>query len=245
MRVVTSVFLGSDVKNAKDFEEKLARIYQSLGTEKDSVLAVSLGIKQPSIAAAKKRQQIPGGWIETLAKKHGLNANWLLFGDGSIYRDKTTPGQYKEEGNLLLDETGAEMQFVPLVEARLSAGHGSLETSAGIQRQYAFRGSFLRRRGNPAHMVLVRVSGDSMAQEIKNDDMVLIDQSQKEVRPGKVYAVGVEDMVYLKQVDARPGQVVLSSVNEKYEPIYIDTLDDSESRIRIIGRAVWTCRELT
>ena len=222
------------------------RIAQLRGKATREEFVDGLGIHAQTLYTYEKGKRQPV--IETINKicnKYNVSADWLISGKPPMQRGHPLAEQTKEEGGSLLDETGAEMQFVPLVEARLSAGHGSLETSAAVQRQYAFRASFLRRRGNPAHMVLVRVSGDSMAPKIENRDVVLIDQSQKDLRPGHIYAVGVEDMVYLKQVDARPGQVVLSSVNEKYEPIYIDTLDDSESRIRIIGRAVWTCRELT
>ena len=89
-----------------------------------------------------------------------------------------------------------------MAEARLSAGTESFESGGEVLRHYAFRWDFLRRKGNPAQMVLLRVSGDSMQPRIVNNDVVLIDQSQREPVPGRIYAVGVEDMVYLKVLDA-------------------------------------------
>ena len=62
--------------------------------------------------------------------------------------------------------------------------------------------------------------------------------------PGRMYAVGVEDMVYLKNVRAVPGKIILSSSNRDYPPLEIDTRGDLESGIRIVGRAIWSCREL-
>lgn len=70
------------MENAKSFEQKLARIYDVTGVSTDSALAQILGIKAPSVAAARKRQQIPGAWIEKIAEKFRANANWLLFGVG-------------------------------------------------------------------------------------------------------------------------------------------------------------------
>lgn len=87
------------------------------------------------------------------------------------------------------------MITVPLVEARLSAGTGSMEVSSERGGD-AFRSDFLHRKGNLKRMVLMRVSGDSMEPEIFDNDLVLLDQGQKEITPGRLYAVGFEDAIY-------------------------------------------------
>jgi len=141
-------------------------------------------------------------------------------------------------------EDTSKLFLVPLVEARLSAGGGSFEASDQIERHYAFRHDFLCRKGNPETMVLMRVTGDSMTPDINNDDVVLIDRQQTQLRPGKIYAVGVEDMVYLKTVNAAPKQIILSSINPLYAPIILETSEHFEDLVRIIGRAIWIGREL-
>lgn len=73
--------------NSKSFEQKLARIYEVSGVSTDTALAHILGIKPPSVAAARKRQQVPGAWIEKIAGKFRANANWLLFGEGEKFID--------------------------------------------------------------------------------------------------------------------------------------------------------------
>ena len=93
-------------------------------------------------------------------------------------------------------------------------------------------------------MVLLRVSGDSMQPDIRHNDVVLIDQGQREPRPGRIYAVSVEDMIYLKIVNAMPGKLILSSANPAYAPIEADTRDQLGDLVHIIGRAVWVGREL-
>ena len=138
-----------------------------------------------------------------------------------------------------------EIVLLPMVEAVLSAGQGSFETSDHSERKYAFRTDFLRRKGSAAEMVLMRVDGDSMEPRICSGDVVLIDQSQKTLHPGKIYAVGVEDMVFIKIVSAQPGKVILHSLNsEMYPPLEVDTRGDLEDSVRIVGRCVWACREL-
>jgi phage repressor protein C with HTH and peptisase S24 domain len=240
MKPVYSGKLLGETADKEGFAARLKMARGKIGITQQ-VLANKIGVSLTTIQNYEAGQIPKGGNAADLSEALGCSTDWLLKGNGDV-KEKTSA---KTEHDGLLDETGAEMLFVPLVDARLSAGHGSLETSADIQRQYAFRASFLRRRGNPAHMVLMRVTGDSMTPEIKNRDVVLIDQSQKDLRPGYIYAVGVEDMVYLKVVDAKPGQVILSSYNKEYEPLVIDTHGDQESGIRIIGRALWACRDLS
>jgi phage repressor protein C with HTH and peptisase S24 domain len=93
-------------------------------------------------------------------------------------------------------------------------------------------------------MVLMRVMGDSMEPEIKNNDTVLIDQSQTLPGPGQVFAVGIEDMVYLKMVDSLPGKIILKSFNPAFPPIEVDARGDLATGVRIIGHVVWVGREL-
>ena len=137
----------------------------------------------------------------------------------------------------------SDIVFIPMVKARLSAGGGSFETHGDYECTYSFRHDFLVRKGNPKNMVLMRVSGDSMQPEIMDNDVVLIDQSKTDIQQGKMFAVGFEDCIYLKRIDLLPGQVVLTSTNEKYAPVIIDLNDDYENLFRVIGKVLWCGRE--
>ena len=221
------------MQSTKLFNDKLARIFEASGAKGDSALANILKIKPPSVAAARKRQQIPSGWVEQIAEQFNVSADWLFFGTGPM-RSGETP----QSAQIPTDIT-----MVPMVEARLSAGHGSFETSDEVHGHYAFRTEFLRRKGQASKMVLMRVTGESMQPEIRHGDAVLVDQSQTAPRPGITYAVGVEDMVYLKIIDAQPGKLVLRSFNPAYAPIDVPMDEDMVDSVRIIGRVVWLGRE--
>jgi phage repressor protein C with HTH and peptisase S24 domain len=254
------------------FEERLRRIMQAAGAKTDTELAKALGIKPPSVAAARKRAQIPSGWVEQVAEQSSVDADWLLFGESPKRRSrkKWTAGEIElvgvEEVGKVLDELtnlpvtdskrtvplkpypallcDVDMVYVPLVKARLSAGTGSFETDGESEKRYGFRNDFLTRKGQPSNMVLMRVVGDSMEPNILHDDVVLVDQSQTTPTPGALFAVGIMDMVYIKMVDALPGRIILKSSNSEYGPIEIDARGDLVDGIRIIGKAVWLGREL-
>jgi phage repressor protein C with HTH and peptisase S24 domain len=90
-------------------------------------------------------------------------------------------------------------------------------------------------------MVLMDIFGNSMDPELKDGDTVLVDESQKAIIAGALYAVGIEDTVMVKRVEKHPNSLVLQSDNKDYAPIF---LRESEMDMaRIIGKVVWVGRE--
>ena len=73
------------------FEARLRRIIETTGAKNETQLAKILEIKQQSIAGARKRKQLPTGWITRISEKLGISANWLLFGEGPRRRDEISP----------------------------------------------------------------------------------------------------------------------------------------------------------
>jgi phage repressor protein C with HTH and peptisase S24 domain len=110
-----------------------------------------------------------------------------------------------------------------------------------IQGFYAFQTEWLHAKGNPERMVMMDIFGNSMEPELKDGDTVLIDESQKDVIAGAVYAVGVDDTIMVKRVEKHPKTLVLLSENPSYAPIYLEG-GDADS-VRIIGKVIWACRE--
>ncbi|MHC1700306.1 MAG: helix-turn-helix transcriptional regulator [Humidesulfovibrio sp.] len=96
--------------------------------------------------------------------------------------------------------------------------------------------------GNPDDMVLMEVSGNSMAPELLDGDTVLINQGQTDILSGKIYAVGIEDTAVAKRVERRPGALVLRSSNPAYPELEVDMRGGCDT-VRIIGRIIWWCHE--
>lgn len=236
------------------------------------VFAVDLRVSRGSLSSYERNESSPKAeFMIDICAQYNVNPQWLLFGKGNpfvtslpstlgqneitnepIHSGKSVIVELKDLIKILPTKNGkletfisdfAEFILIPMVGAVLSAGCGSLETEGGSERKYAFRSDFLRRKGNVHEMVVMRVEGDSMCPSIEDGDVVLIDQSQKVLRPDSVYAVGVEDMIYLKRVNAIPGKVILTSDNPDYPSFEVDTNGDLSDLVRIIGRIVWSSRE--
>ena len=213
--------------------EVFDRLKKAAGVTSDQELAVSLGLSKQSIADAKSRKTVPPAWIPKAAKLFHVSTDWLFFG--------TSEG--KKPAPISTLGCDVNLIMIPMVEARLSAGQGSLQTDGNSERSYAFRSDFLYRKGNPASMVLMRVEGDSMQPEIMNNDVVLIDQSKTEIRLGRIFAVGFEEAIYLKRIDMLPGKIVLKSANPAYPPVELDIRDQQRDAFRVIGQVLWSGRE--
>ncbi|WP_165078108.1 MULTISPECIES: S24 family peptidase [unclassified Desulfovibrio] len=210
------------------------------GPETQEAFAARIGIPKSSMSGYEKDINLPGAdVISKICLKLDISSDWLLLGKGSMQ------GRAAEEPTRNLDAKVSpdDLIMIPMVEAILSAGTGSLETSDHMVREYAFRRDFIQRKGNPANMVLMRVRGDSMQPEVMDNDIVLLDQSKTRPHPGPIFAVGIEDAIYLKRVDMLPGQVVLKSVNPDYAPIHIDMGEDTADQFRVIGQVLWVGRE--
>ena len=220
------------------------RVRLATAIETQQELAAVLGVNRSAVTQAKKRDAVPDKWLLALSRAYGLNPDWLERGEGVVQgapRIQTS----SVAGNDPLEQAGMdafdEFARVPKVQAMLCAGGGSFETELGVKEYYAFRRNWLERRGDPARMVLMDVTGNSMEPEIKEGDTVLIDQSQGRIIAGGVFALGIEDTVMIKRVEKQPGALILHSDNTDYSSIRL--MGEELDQVRIIGKLIWIARE--
>lgn len=68
-------------------EQIFDRIKVVLNAKNDTDVAEALGIRQQSVTSARKRGQIPPGWIAKIAAERNVSADWLFFGTGNRNRE--------------------------------------------------------------------------------------------------------------------------------------------------------------
>lgn len=223
-------------------EQQLERLKIATNTQSDTSLAKTLGISQGSISNAKTSGTIPAIWFIKVAEKFDVSMDWLVFGIGSMQRGETAPAVQVSARHC---DEDADLVMIPRVAARLCAGTGSLETDDNVVGMYAFRADWILKKGNTKRMVLMDVTGDSMAPAIMHGDIVLIDQSKTDIYGHGYYAVGIDDVIFLKEVLIEPGIMIFRSINKDYDDIRIDRNAEEAENVRIIGRILWVARELS
>jgi hypothetical protein len=81
-------------------EEIIGRLKKVLDVKSDGQLAKYLGITRQNIGAARKRDDVPPGWIYKVAELSGCSMDWLRFGHGPKVRAEYTSAGSKPKGEL-------------------------------------------------------------------------------------------------------------------------------------------------
>lgn len=214
---------------ALNFDDFLKRVFEAAGIDSQTDLARILKVNRSAVTQARKKGAIPDRWLLQLYRSYGLSPEWLETGKGPVFM-----GRRQEEYS--------GFARIPKVSARLCAGNGSFEVGGDVQGYYSFRKAWLTKRGVPDQMVLLDIFGNSMEPEMRDGDTVLVDQSQKNILAGAIFALGIEDTIMVKRVEKHPQKLVLRSDNRDYAPIYLEGNDANQ--VRILGKVIWVCREI-
>jgi len=225
--------LSSDIQpyNPELFSERL-RI--AIGNESTNRFAKKCGIGE-SLVRKYLNGSLPGiDKALAMARASGVSLDWLVSGEGSMRADEKA------------DEASLDDEFamVPGYNIQVAAGDGALPGPENATRKLAFRHKWLRYRGlKVKNLALVFAKGDSMEPTIDDNNTVMIDTSQKELRDGSIYVIRTNDHLIIKRIQTRLGsQVLLISDNKAYPPIEVSM--DEVNDLEVIGRAVWIGKDL-
>jgi hypothetical protein len=91
-------------------EEIIGRLKEVLDVKSDGQLAKYLGITRQNIGAARKRDDVPPGWIYKVAELSGCSMDWLRFGHGPKVRVEYTAAESKPKGELSSEASPYKLQ---------------------------------------------------------------------------------------------------------------------------------------
>ena len=135
------------------------------------------------------------------------------------------------------DEELNDFILVPKVEAIAGAGE-SWVTNKDVTAMFAFRRSFINSLAvNPKNIILMTVSGDSMEPLIHNNDMILVDTSDKEVKEGFVYVISIAETLAVKRLQKTLHGWNICSDNKNYPPIHLE--GQEVDGLTVIERVRW------
>ncbi len=208
-------------------------------------------------------------FIEIFCKAYGVNPSWIISGKPPRYtkqavliedRLKFPEEQQPEKGVGGLKTSLFAVQgppvipkwekpvqqelfdFVPMAEARLSAGGGSFVLSEASKEHYPFRRDWLQKVATAVrNLVIMRVVGNSMDPTIMDGDIIMLDRGRPGIFTGQIYALGIDDNISIKRLELMAGtNVRIISDNKSQYPAYeIDRVT-----IRILGQIIWFARQM-
>ncbi|MCB2251672.1 helix-turn-helix domain-containing protein [Pseudomonas chlororaphis] len=201
------------------------RLKDAMGTRAARVFSRESGLSEGAIRSYLSGETYPTlDRLEQIAKAAGVSAMWLAFGEEQRTQHVIEDDKYS---------------YVPLYDARCSAGHGSWSEGARVLTHLAFTTYSLRKQGlEPARLSAIRVDGDSMEGLLSDGDTVLIDHGRNTLEGEAVYVIRLDDHLYAKRLQRQiGGGVAVISTNPAYQTMTVakENLNDLE----IIGRVVW------
>ena len=90
---------------SSDTEKIINRLKEALNASSDGQLATYLGIFRQNIGAARKREDVPTGWIYKVAELTGCSMDWLSFGKGPKIRVDYTGEENRSAGRIASPES--------------------------------------------------------------------------------------------------------------------------------------------
>ena len=86
---------------------------EALDAKSDGRLATYLGISRQNIGAARKREDVPTGWIYKVAELTGCSMDWLSFGRGPKIRVDYTAEDTQSADRVASPESPYGSQGIP------------------------------------------------------------------------------------------------------------------------------------
>lgn len=245
-----------DLKHEISVRFRLARESLSLSPPE---LARTIGSAPQTIRDYEDGKSIPGGAAVAGMANLGIDANWLLTGEGEMRRSSAPYTTHKSNGPIVTgsgDFAGVKAQdihsalpgefvLVPRYDVAGSMGNGALIHSEQIVDHLAFKADWVRLElgANPKNLVLISAVGDSMEPTLRPGDLLLVDRSENGVKQDAIYAIALGGELRIKRVQRLfDGRLIIRSDNPGYQPEEIaPSITDT---VNIIGRVVWAGRRM-
>ncbi|PKR90908.1 hypothetical protein CXZ10_06055 [Pleomorphomonas diazotrophica] len=184
---------------------------------------------KPSVPSAEYAAEI--------AHALSISLQWLIAGRGEMRPEDHCFRE--DQARYRIDDAGIS----GLVVVRRLDGY-ALTEQEHLAEILAFPASMLTRMGlsaSTARLLIVR--GDSMAPTLQHGDLVLLDTTVESVKESAIFAVSVDDRVFVKRIQPRyDGSLQVVSDNPVYPPEKISATD--AAALKIVGQVRWFGRSI-
>lgn len=149
--------------------------------------------------------------------------------------------QLEKELNINLtntENTQIPVDCIPvtyLPEIYLSAGFGLENYNENQEKMMIDAALLVSEKGNkinPKYCKIVRISGNSMNPEYRHGDRVIIDENDKELSDGQIFAFRYGGKCYVKEINLMGNKIKCISLNKDYDAFYVNDM----AEITVLGR---------
>ncbi|WP_010117683.1 S24 family peptidase [Acinetobacter sp. P8-3-8] len=217
-------------------KERLKESRKKAGKTQAEV-AEAVKISQPAYQALESGRNQKSAFLPMIAQFLGVDPYWLTTGSSA----DTFEAKDLHKPTVVEYDSDNEFVWIDVVEANFSCGTGeSIEFHFDvINGKFPFSPAFMRDKGvTEKTMKIIKAKGDSMADFIKDGDLVGINLAQTEIIDGEIYAFYFAGEGMIKQIfKEADGSLILHSLNEKYRDKIVT--EDNGSNFKVMGRQFW------
>lgn len=195
-------------------------------------LSQKVGVGISTINKLETRDNKSSQKASELADALGVSLEWLVAGVEPVKIPAYSIQAYED-----ISEVSNDHAKIPVYQIELSAGTGATAPEF-VETIYElpFRLDWVLSEGvKPENVKVMKVKGDSMLTTLGNGDKVLIDVGCRLVEDNRVYAIVLNDDVYVKRLfRTYNGGLDIVSDNEDFDKVTIPP--DELHYVYIIGR---------
>lgn len=199
------------------------RIRQCRGNASREEFGTQLQLHPNTVGKFERGESMPDAQCLILISEIGKrSAQWLLTG-----------------AELWSESADSEFVMVPGVGISASAGFGNYVNDENDVGKFAFKRSWLQRRGlKPSSLRVVAAKGDSMEPTVKNGDILLVDTSVESVSEDGIYLIEHDNDLRCKRLQSMiDGGVKIRSDNTRYETEIVPP--GQTDMLRVVAKVVW------
>jgi phage repressor protein C with HTH and peptisase S24 domain len=224
------------------FLRQVKKLMEENGIKDQKVFNDMVGV-QRAISRWKSGESRPSvDSLMVIQEIFGKSVDWLLTGEEPRAFHPAQPiialaGTEPEVPDGLRPEY---YLAVPLVEARIAAGHaGAIPRDYVEDLVWIYKPEIGVRQHHNLRAVRLRTDAESMEPTIRRGSIVIIDPTEIQITPKAIFAVRMdsEGGCALKRVQQTKDLWVLVSDNPEYDPIAIEKANIPNI---IIGRVIWS-----
>lgn len=190
----------------------------------------AVGVAKSTLANYLTGRRVPDCiFLLRLAGRFGVNPDWLLTGEKPVYRNGFTRQ---------MAYPGGEVVRLPAISPVLDEPFTGLEALLrNAEDSFALSFNWLARQGAVEHLFITMIAGDCMEPLLKGGDMLLVDSSRRDLRPGGLYVLAMAGGLVARRVDADVEGFFLQCENPAYPRVAIAA--DKVAGLKVLGRVIW------
>lgn len=190
----------------------------------------AVGVAKSTLANYLSGSRAPDcQFLQRVVQRFGISPDWLLTGDAPVYRS----GFARQ-----MSYPGGEVVHIPAIDPVLEAPFAGLD---GLLREatesFAFSFNWLARLGAVDRMFMTAVAGDCMEPLLKGGDLLLVDSSRRDLRPGAIHVLAMAGGLVARRVDVAVDGLSLQCENPSYPRLTVPS--ENVPGLHVLGRVIW------